>query len=147
MVSRKNAGVRVFLRNFHSVGDHSVEKREILSHLKNISSNQLFSKTVTFTKILQKFPQFSHFVLYSVKSIFFVKSYFYGKLLWRIFFTIYKFSSNVLLLAFNNSWSINSTKNFTFFFAHTILDIVNDYKWLSAHFWFVDFINAIFVCN
>ena len=54
MVSRKNAGVRVFLRNFHSVGDHSVEKREILSRQRNISSNQLFSKTVTFTKFLPK---------------------------------------------------------------------------------------------
>ena len=36
----------------------SVKKQEILSHLKNISSNQLssnlFSKTVTFTKFLQK---------------------------------------------------------------------------------------------
>ena len=35
---------------------HSVEKREIISHQKNISSNQLFrnlfSKTVTFTKFL-----------------------------------------------------------------------------------------------
>ena len=37
---------------------HSVEKREILSHRKNISSNQLFSKLfskiVTFTKFLPK---------------------------------------------------------------------------------------------
>ena len=37
---------------------HSVEKQEILSHLKNISSDQLFSnlfsKTVIFTKFLPK---------------------------------------------------------------------------------------------
>ena len=37
---------------------HSVEKREILSHQKEISSSQLFSnlfsKTVTFTKFLPK---------------------------------------------------------------------------------------------
>ena len=38
---------------------HSVEKLEIRSHQKNISSNQLFSnllfrKTVTFTKFLPK---------------------------------------------------------------------------------------------
>ena len=37
---------------------HSVEKQEILSHQKNISSNQLFSnlfsKTVTLTKFLIK---------------------------------------------------------------------------------------------
>ena len=42
---------------------HSVEKREILSHRKNIPSNQLFSKTVAFTEILPKMwereiPQF-----------------------------------------------------------------------------------------
>ena len=48
---------------------HSVEKRKILSHRKNISSNQLFSnlssKTVTFTKNLikmreSKFPELPH---------------------------------------------------------------------------------------
>ena len=45
---------KIFVISTH----HSVEKREILSHLKNISSNQLFSnkfsKTVTFTKFLPK---------------------------------------------------------------------------------------------
>ena len=54
--------VRVNFRNFHSVSmPHSVEKREILSHLKDISSNQLFSnlfsKTVTFTKSFTKMRQ------------------------------------------------------------------------------------------
>ena len=48
---------------------HSVEKREILSHWKKISSNQLFSnffsKTIAFTKFLRKkcereFLQFPH---------------------------------------------------------------------------------------
>ena len=51
---------------------HSVEKREILSHRKNISWNHLFStffsKNVAFTKFLSKkcereFPQFPHCAL------------------------------------------------------------------------------------
>ena len=55
--------------NFHTVQCHSVEKREILSHRKKISWNQLFSnffsETVTFTKFLpkkreSKFPKFAH---------------------------------------------------------------------------------------
>ena len=65
---------KLLSRNFYQKGCtftvHSVEKGEILSHLKNISSNQLFSnlfssKTVTFTKFLPKkcewgFLQFPH---------------------------------------------------------------------------------------
>ena len=54
--------VRPIFLFFHNVGLsltlYSVEKREILSHLRNISSNQLFSnlfsKTVTFMKFLPK---------------------------------------------------------------------------------------------
>ena len=38
----------------YSMLDHSVVKRDILSHWKKISSNQLFSKTIAFTKILSK---------------------------------------------------------------------------------------------
>ena len=58
----------IILKNLNSIDfkeflhyvyhEHSVEKQEILSHQKNISSNQLFrnlfSKTVTFTKFLPK---------------------------------------------------------------------------------------------
>ena len=33
---------------------HSVVKREIISHRKKISSNQFFSKTISFTKFLRK---------------------------------------------------------------------------------------------
>ena len=48
--------VRLNRSNFHTV--HSVEKREILSHWKKISSNQLFSnfflKNVIFMKFLTK---------------------------------------------------------------------------------------------
>ena len=56
---------------------HSVEKREILSHQKNISSYQLYSnqssKSVTFTKFLPKmcdreFLKFPHSV--SLRHIF-----------------------------------------------------------------------------
>ena len=63
LLSRKfcQKSVRVNFRNFHTAL-HSVEKREILSHLENISSNQLFSnlfsKTVTFTKFLPKMCDF-----------------------------------------------------------------------------------------
>ena len=61
--------VRENFRNFHSV--HSVEKRKIWSHQKNISSNQLFSnffsKTIVFTKFLlrnceREFLKFPHCV-------------------------------------------------------------------------------------
>ena len=78
--------MRVNFRNFHTVANkcdhdsqdkikfffpsnHSVEKREILSHWKKISSNQLFSnlfsKTNAFTKFLRKncereFLEFPH---------------------------------------------------------------------------------------
>ena len=42
-------------RNIFSVRiQHTVEKREILSHQNFFSSNQLFSKTVTFTEFLPK---------------------------------------------------------------------------------------------
>ena len=44
--------------NFGFLETHDVEKREILSHQRNISSNQListfFRKTVNFTKLLPK---------------------------------------------------------------------------------------------
>ena len=43
--------VRLNCSNFYTV---SLEKNEKLSLTKNISSNQLFSKTVTFTKFLPK---------------------------------------------------------------------------------------------
>ena len=50
----------------NTVLPHSVEKREILSHQKNISSNQLFSnlfsKTVTFTKFLLKIRESKFFI-------------------------------------------------------------------------------------
>ena len=71
---------------------HSVEKREILSHWKKISSNQLFSnffsKTIAFTKFLRKkcereFLQFPHYDLY-----FFVNVSMFSNLsfmFWRIF--------------------------------------------------------------
>ena len=70
LISRNNSQVIQKFRKLHTaVCDLSVEKREILCHQKNISSNQLFSnlfsKTVTFTKFLpkmreSKFPEFSH---------------------------------------------------------------------------------------
>ena len=51
--------VRLNLCNFHTVHTatvthYTVEKQEILSHWKNISWNQLFGKTVDFTKFLSK---------------------------------------------------------------------------------------------
>ena len=56
---------------------HSVKKREVLSHRKNISSNQLFSKficKIVFTKYLSnlnesKFPQFRHCAVFKIRII------------------------------------------------------------------------------
>ena len=61
--------VRLKFHNFHTVVRHSVEKQEILSDQKNISSNQelLFSYLVKplisrniFQKCVREFPQFPH---------------------------------------------------------------------------------------
>ena len=59
LIVKKNVKQQVLIHEsffLKNVLPHSVEKREILSHQKNISSNQLFSnlfsKTVTFTEFL-----------------------------------------------------------------------------------------------
>ena len=66
----KNGGSQIPV--FPHCAVHSVEKREILSHWKEISSNQLFSnffsKTIAFTNFLRKkcereFLQFPHCVM------------------------------------------------------------------------------------
>ena len=63
-------------RNFVAI-PHSLEKREILSRWKKISSNQLFSnfisKSIAFTKFLQKkcerdFLQFPHCALWNYRN-------------------------------------------------------------------------------
>ena len=68
----------------------SVEKREILSHWKKISSNHLFSnffsKTIAFTKFLRKkcereFLQFPHYAMF----IDFTQKYSYLHVLYRVY--------------------------------------------------------------
>ena len=71
----KFSRLKTFVKSPNFLLVHSVEKREILSHQKNISQNQLFSnfssKTVDFTKFLSKlfereFLQFPHTLCSSV---------------------------------------------------------------------------------
>ena len=58
--------VRVKFRNFHTVRVHIVEKQEVPSHWRNISSNQLFSNLFGKTVTLTKFPHYG--VVSSVKN-------------------------------------------------------------------------------